>query len=181
MAELNILTDKILVEAKEKAEKIRSEAKEKADKIDAISKGQAEDKYKMMVEKGRLEAESLKERLRSNANLKARDNELRTKQEIILKVYEQTIEDLKNLDDEKFVQYVKNNASFEKGSILVVPKSRLELIKKAFPEVQPSDDRFTKSGFIEIQGGIEKNYTFDSQLEYIKDEMQGEVAKILFK
>ncbi len=181
MAELNKLTDRILDEAKQSANEILSSAKQKADKIIGNAKLQSDNKYKSIVEKGELEAESLKERLRSNANLKARDNELKAKQEVILKVYESALEDMKNIDDVKYVEYVKMNASFSSESVLVVQKERLQLIKSNFPEQKLAEDRFVEAGFIEIIGGIEKNFTFSSQLDYIKDDLQGEIAKILFK
>lgn len=181
MAELNKLTDKILEEAKVIADGILNEAKEKASKITESSKNQSEAKYNAIVEKGAREASSHKDRLVSNANLKARDNELKAKQEVIQKVYEAAIEDLINIDSDKFLDYLKKNASFSNESILVVPANKVELVKNNFPDVKISSDRNTESGFIEIVGGIEKNFTFTTQLEYIKDEVQSEIAKVLFK
>ena len=98
MAELKKLTDKILEEAIGSRDDILRLAREKAKKIEDTSKSQAEAKYDQLVEKGKAEADTLKERLRSNAKLKARDNELKAKQETIAKVFESAIEDLKNID-----------------------------------------------------------------------------------
>lgn len=181
MAELNRLTDRILEEAQGVADGILSEAKAKVEKIEANSKSQSESKFKAIVEKGEQEAATLKERLKSNANLKARDNELKVKQEVIQRVYEAALKDMKNIDSEKYVEYVKNNASFSEDTVLVVQEDKLELVKEKFPAVKVSNDRFADSGFIEISGGIEKNFTFDAQLNYIKDEVQGEIARVLFK
>ena len=64
---------------------------------------------------------------------------------------------------------------------MIVPQGKLDLVKKKFPDLQISEDRFASTGFIEISAGIEKNFTFDAQIEYIKDELQGEIAKVLFK
>lgn len=181
MAELSKLTDRILDEAKRSADDILSEAKDKVKKIELSSENQCEAKYKSMVEKGAREAESLKERLVSNANLKARDGELKVKQEVIQRVFEAALKDMKEIGSEKYVEYIKNNLSFSEDSILVVQQDKLDVVKSVFPNVKVLEDRFTESGFIEVTGGIEKNYTFDTQLNYIKDEVQGEIAKVLFK
>jgi len=181
MAELNRLTDRIIDEANKAAEEILSEAKAKVERIEVNSKNQSESKYRAIVEKGEQEAATLKERLRSNAILKARDNELKVKQEVIQRVYEAALKDMKNIDSEKYVEYIKNNATFSEDTILIVQEDKFELMKENFPSANISGDRFTDSGFIEVSGGIEKNFTFDAQLNYIKDEVQGEIAKVLFK
>lgn len=181
MAELSRLTDRILNEAKKNADDIISEAKEKVKKIELNSTNQNDLKYKSIVEKGTREAESLKERLKSSANLKARDNELKVKQEVIQRVFEAALKDMKNIDSDKYIAYIKKNLSFSANSILVVQKDKIDIVKSTFPNTNVSNDRFVESGFIEICGGIEKNYTFDTQLNYIKDEVQGEIAKVLFK
>lgn len=181
MAELSNLTNRILEEAKSLADEIVKSAELKAENIMEKSNEQAKLRYDSIVEKGTLEAENLKERLKSNAKLKARDNELNAKQEVIKRVFEETLEDVKNIDDEKLISYIQNNASFSEDSILLVQKDRLDLVKEKFPQLKVSEERFVDSGFVEISGGIEKNFTFSTQIDYIKDEIQGEIAKVLFR
>lgn len=181
MAELSNLTNRILDEAKKSADEIVKSAELKSEKIIEKSKEDAKTSYDSIVGKGALEAENLKERLKSNAKLKARDNELNAKQEVIKKVFEEALEDMKNIDNEKLVSYIQNNASFSEGSLLVVQKDKLNFIKDRFPQLRVSEERFVESGFVEISGGIEKNFTFGTQIDYIKDEVQGEIAKVLFR
>lgn len=181
MAELSNLTNRILEEAKSLADETVKSAELKAENIMEKSNEQAKLRYDSIVEKGTLEAENLKERLKSNAKLKARDNELNAKQEVIKRVFEETLEDVKNIDDEKLISYIQNNASFSEDSILLVQKDRLDLVKEKFPQLKVSEERFVDSGFVEISGGIEKNFTFSTQIDYIKDEIQGEIAKVLFR
>lgn len=181
MAELNKLIDRILGEANAEATKIKNEANEKAEKIIQNSTKQAELKYAEIIEKGKLEAENLKDRMKSNANLRARDNELLAKQELMKKVIESAILDLKSLDDETYLSYIEKNASFKEGSYLVVTKDKLDSVRNRFSNVEVSTERFAGSGFIEVVGGIEKNFTFDSQVEYIKDDIAGDLAKVLFR
>ena len=178
MAELSNLTNRILEEAKSLADEIVKSAELKAMNK---SNEQAKLRYDSIVEKGTLEAENLKERLKSNAKLKARDNELNAKQEVIKRVFEEALEDVKNIDDEKLISYIQKNASFSEDSILLVQKDRLDLVKEKFPQLKVSEERFVDSGFVEISGGIEKNFTFSTQIDYIKDEIQGEIAKVLFR
>lgn len=181
MAELSNLTNRILEEAKSLADETVKSAELKAENIMKKSNEQAKLRYDSIVEKGTLEAENLKERLKSNAKLKARDNELNAKQEVIKRVFEEALEDVKNIDDEKLISYIQNNASFSEDSILLVQKDRLDLVKEKFPQLKVSEERFVDSGFVEISGGIEKNFTFSTQIDYIKDEIQGEIAKVLFR
>ncbi|CAK7036685.1 MAG: V-type proton ATPase subunit E [Peptostreptococcus russellii] len=181
MAELSNLTNRILEEAKSLADEIVKSAELKAENIMKKSNEQAKLRYDSIVEKGTLEAENLKERLKSNAKLKARDNELNAKQEVIKRVFEEALEDVKNIDDEKLISYIQKNASFSEDSILLVQKDRLDLVKEKFPQLKVSEERFVDSGFVEISGGIEKNFTFSTQIDYIKDEIQGEIAKVLFR
>ncbi len=181
MAELSKLTDRILDEAKVQANQILEDARVKADKINQNSKKQAEQRYEDIVEKGRLEAENLRERLKSNAKLRARDNELKVKQEAIQKVFESALEDMKNIGDDELISYIEKNAAFSDESVLIVPQGKVNVVRDRLPQAKVSDERFASSGFIEISGGIEKNFTFDTQIDYIKDELQGEIAKVLFK
>ena len=131
MAELSNLTNRILEEAKSLADEIVKSAELKAENIMKKSNEQAKLRYDSIVEKGTLEAENLKERLKSNAKLKARDKELNAKQEVIKRVFEEALEDVKNIDDEKLISYIQNNASFSEDSILLVQKDRLDLDRKS--------------------------------------------------
>lgn len=180
MADISRLTEKIIDEAREQSDKILSEADEKVSKIENNARSQAEQSFAQIVKKAEQEAEIIKDRLRSSAVLRARDNELRAKQEVIKEVVRQGLEDLKNLDSKRYIEYIKNNFSFEKDSELVVTASMVKIVKEELSGVRVSSDRFVDSGFIEVSGGVEKNFTFETQLSYIKDEIQGELAKVIF-
>lgn len=181
MAELSKLTDRILAEADEKAKQIVSEANEKIDKINQNANSQAQSKFESLVEVGKREAESLKDRLRSNAHLKARDNELKAKQEVIQRVFEESLSELKNISPEKYLEYIKRNALLAEDSALVVTESMYPEVVKKFPDVDVLSDRYADTGFIEITGGVERNFTFSTQINYIREDIQGEIAGVLFK
>lgn len=180
MAELNKLIDKILEESQKESEKILNSAREKAKKIEENLKKESEKKYDLLIEKGKKESLQLKERLKSTAKLKARDNELSEKQKIITKVFVDVLEEMKSIDSKKYISYLKNNMGSSKKRELIVMKDKLDIVKEELKDVKISETRFVETGFIEIVGGVEKNFTFNAQIEYIKDEMQGKVAKILF-
>ncbi len=180
MAEVNKLIDKILVESEKEAEKILNKAKEKAKTIEKFSIEEAEKKYKLLIEKGKKESFQLKDKLKSTAKLKARDSELEAKQKVIKKVFADVLEEMKNIDDEAYILYLKKNITSSDKKELIVMRNKLDLAKENFKNIKISETRFVETGFIEIAGGVEKNFTFSSQIDYIKDEIQGEVAKILF-
>ncbi|WP_101773576.1 V-type ATP synthase subunit E [Peptostreptococcus faecalis] len=180
MTDINNLTDKIIEEAKFLADEIISDAKQKAEKIESDSNKNIQSKYDSIIEKGKEEAQYLKERLKSNALLKARDNELDKKQQVIDRLYSSTLEDLKNMDIDTYIEYIRKNATLSDKSTLIVEKDKLNIVREKFPGANISLERYADSGFIEIVDGIEINGTFSAQLDYIKDEVRGELAKVLF-
>lgn len=112
--------------------------------------------------------------------MRARDNELKVKQEILKKVFDSTIEDMKNIEPEKYIDYIRQNAAFNEGSEFVIMENMKDIIGQNLPDIKVIDNRYVGSDFIEIVGGIERNFTFDIKLNYIKDDIQGELAKVLF-
>lgn len=180
MADVNKLTEKIIDEAKNQSDKILSEADERVGKIEKNAKGQSEQNTALILERAEREAVAIKERLKSSAILRARDKELGAKQEVIDEIFRQSLEDLKNLDSDSYLEYIKGHFSFKKDSELVVTSSMVSIVKEKLSDVRVCSDRFVNSGFIEIDGGVEKNFTFETQLGYIKDDIQGELAKVIF-
>lgn len=180
MADVNILVNNIIAEAEAEAKSILDNATAVANDIVSEGKALSEHIYSDMVEDGKKEGKNIRERLRGGAMLKSRDDQLKTKQEMILRVFDETLEDFKKLGTDDYLGYIKKNISDKKGTTLIVTKDMVDEVKAAFTEHKVSTEEFVESGFIEDIGGIENNFTFETQLEFYKDELEGEVAKILF-
>ncbi|NFT03916.1 V-type ATP synthase subunit E [Clostridium sporogenes] len=198
MSSINNLTGKILEEAKVKKEEFIKEAKEDGKKI--LDKKTAEAKVieKNTIEKAERESVIRRERILSNAELKVRNEKLQSKQKVIEKVLENSLEKLSSLSKEEYLSYIKErilNLPIDGDEKIIINlKDKLlitedfinevnsELVKKGkLGNLSLSDEtRDFKAGFILEKNGIEINNSFEALISSMKDELEYEVARVLF-
>lgn len=179
MAGLDNLVHQITLEAKAEADKLLAEAKTQADEIRASGDAATAKEVERMESKADGERDLMRERLKSNAQLRARNNKLAVKQEVIQRVFDEVMDELRNMDADAYVAYVKENLTDETAGLVVV-KKHVEAVAKAFPKCKVDKERFVDSGFIEVSEDIEKNFTFDAKLALMKEEVEGQLARILY-
>lgn len=198
MSNINNLTSKILSDAEERKESILKEANEEKAKIVSKKEALAKSEEATMVEKAKTEAKTAKERIISGAELKSRNEKLTAKQAVIDKVFENSIEKLCKMSDEEIKEFIKNkivNADIvgdetiilnEKGNKLVdvnlLKEINSELLSKGKKgELTINKEvRNFKGGFILEKDGIEINNTFEDLVNSERDDLEFEVAKVLF-
>lgn len=193
MSNINNITSKILKDAEERKENILAVAEEEKSKIVSKKVNSAEDNAKEILEKAEVEAKSKKERVISSAKLKVRNNKLAAKQEIIDEVFEQSIDKLTKLSKEEFLNFVFNTISsmnITGKQKLILNQEGLGLIDAEFMNKLNSkvDAEITiggtignfKGGFILENNGIEINSTYEALVSSLRDELEFEVAKVLF-
>ena len=191
---VNNITSKILRDAEGRKESILATAEEEKNKI--LSKKVASEKE--ILEKAEIEAKSKKERVISGAKLKARNEKLAAKQEVIEEVFSKSVETLCKLNDREFVKFIKDsilslNIDGDETLILnedgnkivskeVVAEINAELKAKGLKgEIKISETIGSfRGGFILEKGGVEINNTFESLVDSLKDQLEFEVAKVLF-
>ena len=191
---VNNITSKILRDAEGRKESILATAEEEKNKI--LSKKVAS--AKEILEKAEIEAKSKKERVISGAKLKARNEKLAAKQEVIEEVFSKSVETLCKLNDREFVKFIKDsilslNIDGDETLILnedgnkivskeVVAEINAELKAKGLKgEIKISETIGSfRGGFILEKGGVEINNTFESLVDSLKDQLEFEVAKVLF-
>ncbi|EJE7233196.1 V-type ATP synthase subunit E [Clostridium sporogenes] len=198
MSSINNLTGKILEEAKVKKEEFIKEAKEDGKKILDKKTSEAKIIEKNTIEKAERESVIRRERILSNAELKVRNEKLQSKQKVIEKVLEKSLEKLSSLSKEEYLSYIKERIltlpidGDEK--IIINLKDKLlitedfinevnsELVKKGkLGNLSLSDEaRDFKAGFILEKNGIEINNSFEALISSMKDELEYEVARVLF-
>ncbi|MDU1320502.1 MAG: V-type ATP synthase subunit E family protein [Clostridium botulinum] len=198
MSSINNLTGKILEEAKVKKEEFIKEAKENGKKI--LDKKTAEAKIveKNTIEKAERESVIRRERILSNAELKVRNEKLQSKQKVIENVLEKSLEKLSSLSKEEYLSYIKeriltlpidgdeNIIINLKDKLLItenfITEINSELVKKGkLGNLSLSDEtRDFKAGFILEKNGIEINNSFEALISSMKDELEYEVARVLF-
>ncbi|BFK80617.1 MULTISPECIES: V-type ATP synthase subunit E [Clostridium] len=198
MSNINNLTSKILSDAEERKESILKEANEEKAKIVSKKEALAKSEEATMVEKAKTEAKTAKERIISGAELKSRNEKLTAKQAVIDKVFENSIEKLCKMSDQEIKEFIKNkivNADIvgdetiilnEKGNKLVdanlLKEINSELLakgKKGELTINKEVRNF-KGGFILEKDGIEINNTFEDLVNSERDDLEFEVAKVLF-
>jgi len=195
MSNINNLTSKILEEAEAKKEVILSDAEKEKNNI--LSKKQEEAKVaeKIIIEKAESEAVSRKERIISSAKLEARNEKLTAKQEVIREIFEISIENLCNISEAEYKEFVRlsifnSNIVGEQKLILndttkkIIDEGFLSEINKELKlkaNVTLSEEtRNFKGGFILEKDGIEINNTFEDLVNSLKDDLNQEVARVLF-
>ncbi|AQM59968.1 V-type ATP synthase subunit E [Clostridium baratii] len=198
MSNINNLTSKILSDAEERKESILKEANEEKAKIVSKKEALAKSEEATMVEKAKTEAKTAKERIISGAELRTRNEKLTAKQAVIDKVFENSIEKLCKMSDQEIKEFIKNkivNADIvgdetiilnEKGNKLVdanlLKEINSELLakgKKGELTINKEVRNF-KGGFILEKDGIEINNTFEDLVNSERDDLEFEVAKVLF-
>ena len=182
MSNLDNLTSKILADAKAQADKIVKDAQEKAQHKYDLEIKKINAKKETVLENSRRDRELLSERIKSSANLKARNKKLEAKQTIIDKVIDKLKTKLVNMDEKKYINYLNQNIDKKTitGKELIVKKEFVEKVKKEFPGAKVKKNEFVTSGFIVEENGIQENYTFEVKLDFMRDELEVEISKLLF-
>ena len=146
-----------------------------------------------ILEKAEVEAKSKKERVISSAKLKVRNNKLAAKQEIIDEVFEKSINKLTELSKEQFLNFVKNSIlsmNLTGKQTLILNETGLKFVDDSFIDELNKEAKATialsktagnfKGGFILENNGIEINSTYEALVSSLRDELEFEVAKVLF-
>ena len=182
MSNLNNLTSKILNDGKEEADKIIKNAEEKAKQKYDLEMKKIAVKKQTLLENARRERELIAERIKSSANLKARNEKLKAKQTVIDKVIEKLTTKLVNMNEEEYINYLNKNINKNSiaGKELIVKKEFVNRVKSEFPNAKVKENEFVTSGFIIEENGIQENYTFEVKLDFMRDELEVEISRLLF-
>lgn len=184
MSNLDNLIQKIKLDAQSQAEEMQKEAdKKKEEIVNGQVKLALEEKAKM-IEKAEKEAEIVKSRILSNADLRVRDEMLKAKQEVIDKVFLLAKERLMNLDDKEYAEFVKNQIStldLTGEESIIVPNNRKNLIKDLGLNLKVSEEETIDSGFTLINKKVRLNFSFETLIDFLREDLETEIAQVLFK
>jgi V/A-type H+-transporting ATPase subunit E len=197
-AKVEKLKHKIMEEAEGEAAKITGEASEQAGAIKAEAEGEAE----RIAEEGesRAEAEAAEHVRRkvSLRELEMRKALLREKGKVLDEVFRRALEELRRRDregsygltrdllvktiesgDEEIV-LSREDRSAVGGSFIQDINERVKQGGKRGEVKLAEETRDIKGGFILRRGRVEVNASFETLLEMLKDDVETEVAGILF-
>ncbi len=183
-------------------EKIRAEAAASSAKIDADAAGDA----KAIAEKYAAAAESEKaaiiadakqkaanEALRadSQADINARNRRLAARREVIAEAFDLALAELCHLDDEKYLSWMERmvkDAQTADGEVIMNEADRAkygeELVRRAAGDKKlalAADTGSFAGGFILREGQIETNCTFEVLINSSREDLEGEIAAVLFE
>lgn len=185
------IIDKILSDARIKADAIIGEANEKADSIIA----QAAEVCKAYIYNSKSETDAkvldIEARSKTVAELDAKKLQLAAKTQIINMVFDRALDKLRNLDTERYralVFAMLENA--EDGDTVVISQREKDIVTKdALNEFAKqrgikltlADELGNFDGGIVIKSrGVDKNFTFEVEIQLLKEELETQVAKEIF-
>lgn len=184
MSKLESLTQRIMEDAKAKAESIMAEADRKSKSLLNTKIKEAQEKSEKLLEKANSEAAMVKDRVVSSAELKVRDEKLSAKQEILDTVFGMAKNKLEKLDDSQYGELLKktlSNITIKGKANLIVPPSRKSIAEKVSGEFAVTIDEKMLQGFMIKDEDIVYNYTFESLVDEAREQLEGDIALELFK
>lgn len=195
MSNINNLTSKIIKDAEDKKEVIIQTAEKEKNKIIKKKQDEAMAAEKIIIEKSGIEAVLKKERIISGAELQARNEKLKAKQEVISEVFETSVDRLCNLAEVDFKEFVRlsilnsdivgeqnlilNDAGKKIVNEILLSEINKDLKSKASVTLSEETRNF-KGGFILEKDGIEINNTFEALVNSVKDDLSQDVVRVLF-
>jgi V/A-type H+-transporting ATPase subunit E len=199
-AKASKITSRIEEDSEHEAQEILRNAQAKADEILAQAKIQAKSVEDEIIQKGRHDAELIKQRIIANAKLQAKKHGLDVKEEIIQHAFDEAEKRLTKITSSKeYPDILKNIIAEGVESIgvedveVVVREEDIKLVNNAFLKelrkklgvnITLSKDSIESLGGAIIRtmdGKIVVNNTFETRMRRMRDELRSKVAKILFE
>jgi V/A-type H+-transporting ATPase subunit E len=187
------ITKRIEAQAQAEIDRILAEAKERADEIHAQAEAQAEAERVALTARNEKVAAEREERLVGAAQMEAKKIVLAARQEQLEKVYAKALETLCSMPDEQYTKtlaaLLEQAAPDGKGSVIFAPdvKERIGAATVALANEKlkgsltlAEETRPMQGGFILSKGNVEVNCTFETLVRLQKAETAGAVLKKLF-
>lgn len=181
------ITEKILSEANDEASEVSKIAKQ--DKVNKLedAKKKADKIKRDAEERGKRDAELLKSRKVSVAELEARKMKLQTKQQSISKCFDLALEKLVNMDEEEYIKLLVNtiNQTGAEGGELILNKRDHDAVgDKVVAQLSgitlSKENIDAKGGFVLRKGAVEINSTLERMVNSLKEELTPQVVETLF-
>ena len=183
MSNLDNLVAEILQQAQKEANRMLTKAKTENSEFSEKENKKVQKEVDAINDKAAEEAQALKERVISNANLKSRDMILQAKEELVKDVLERVLERLKNIDTKKYLKFVENilkNLNLSENAELIVTKDmRLALGDKILD--YKISNQTVESGCSIKDGNLIYNNEFSNLIEFNREELEREILNKIFE
>lgn len=186
------IIDKILSDATHDAGEMLSEALKKAEALVAAKQSEADAEYDLSVEEARKAGEEVVRRRLTVADLEVKKLLLSAKKQAVDEAFEESLKKLLALPKEEYAALVESMiaSAADGGDVVVISENDKNVLTKAFFDKISAkigkkltlSDTFGnfKGGVMLLGKGVDKNLTFESELALLRDEVEPEVAKIMF-
>ena len=186
------IIDKILSDATHDAGEMLSEALKKAEALVAAKQAEADAEYDLSVEEARKAGEEVVRRRLTVADLEVKKLLLSAKKQAVDEAFEESLKKLLALPKEEYTVLVGSMiaSAADDGDVVVISENDKNVLTKAFFDKISAkigkkltlSDTFGnfKGGVMLLGKGVDKNLTFESELALFRDEVEPEVAKIMF-
>ena len=186
------IIDKILSDATHDAGEMLSEALKKAEALVAAKQSEADAEYDLSVEEARKAGEEVVRRRLTVADLEVKKLLLSAKKQAVDEAFEESLKKLLALPKEEYTALVGSMiaSAADDGDVVVISENDKNVLTKAvFDKISAKigkkltlSDTFGnfKGGVMLLGKGVDKILTFESELALLRDEVEPEVAKIMF-
>jgi len=187
------ITAKILNDAKEYADGLLSEANKEAEVITAKAESEADAIRVRMAEQAVKDAEVVKHRKQSAAELEGRKARLAAKQKAVTDAVDAAISYIADMDSEEYISFLAKKiveTNINEGQLLLNAKDKDtigdRLVKVANESLNGgkltlSDETINaKGGFVLRYGTREINSSLETMVHEIKESVTSEVVSVLF-
>ena len=193
------ITRRIGEETQIEIDEIRKKADEECEDIKTKYRQLAEEEYWKILNKGKQDAENRAQRMRSVAQAEVKKQMLSLKQEMIGRAFDKAVEKLLSMPEDEYVEFLKSLAvkasRTGKEQIILSPGDRTRYGKKiavAANEALQAKGKTAsltlsektgafRGGLILSEGRIDVNCSIETIVELRRNELAGEVAKLLYK
>ncbi|MFZ5354732.1 MAG: V-type ATP synthase subunit E [Bacillota bacterium] len=198
MAGVEKIKEKIIKDSEDKAAEIIANAKAQAEDILKKAQSEAAHKADELVKKAEHEINEKKRIVNSMAELEIRNELLKTKQELIEKVFVSALDKLSSMDINEYKSLMKQMMvkAVETGEeeVILSEKDRKTLSESFVSEVNAmlsangklgalklsNDTANIRGGFLLRSKGMEINNSFEALIKMHRDEIEPKVAELLF-
>ena len=183
MSNLDKLVAEILQQAQKEANRMLTKAKTENLEFSEKENKKIQKEVDVINDKAQEEAQALKERVISNANLKSRDMILQAKEELADDILEKVLERLKNIDAKKYLKFVENilkNLNLSKNAEVMVSKDMKLALGDKILDYKISDQT-VESGCSIKDGNLIYNNEFSNLIEFNREELEREILNKIFE
>lgn len=193
MADLKLLTDRLMENERSKTQVLIKEAEKEAEEILRASDEALKDEKQKRQERIQTEQKAQYEQDKNALSNKRRNELLTVKQHALTDVFDSAKERMEQLDNTEFQQFLTavlgqyqdkevDLILGEKSQSLVSPEFISELKETTKTTVHLKEETIAKTaGFIIRHNGIDYNYTFDALIDDIKEDVLPTVSQKLFQ